>query len=227
MRPAVPGSPWRPRPSRPFVIGHRGNSFEQVKGFVESGADFVEIDLWVHGHHFESRHERALYPLPILFEKWYLRRRVPEFNLVETLEAIEGRAWLFLDLKSGGERVVELVAEARRRHPDVPLSASSPDWTTLRALADRVPRVDVFYSVAALERLDLLVSVARRDPRPIGVSCRATLLTRGIVDQLHDLGLRVVAWTVDELDRARRLANWGVDGITTHRPAEVRTLLES
>jgi glycerophosphoryl diester phosphodiesterase len=225
MRPAAPGSPWAHPRAQPYVIGHRGNSRDEIERFVERGADFVEVDLWVHHGQFESRHERALYPLPILFEKWYLKRRSPAFDLALALDQLAGRAWLFLDLKNGGEAVVPLVAEALRRFPAMPIAASGSDWGMLRALSDRVPNVDVFYSMAVIERLDLFYSVVGRDARPIGVSCRAELLTRDVVDELHEMGIRVIAWTVDQVDRARRLANWGVDAITTHRPAEVRAIL--
>jgi hypothetical protein len=225
MRPAAPGSPWAQPRERPYIIGHQANSPIEIANFLASAADFVEVDLWVHKSRFESRHERALYPLPLLFEKWYLRRRPPDFELVETLDEIRGRAWLFLDLKNGGEGVVPLLRFTRRRFPELPISASSSDWGTLRSLADGVPGIDVFYSMEVPERLDLFLSVAERDRRPIGVSCRATLLTQGLVDQLHGLGVRVVAWTVDEVDRALRLANWGVDAITTHRPADLRAIL--
>ena len=37
-----------------------------------------------------------------------------------------------------------------------------------------------------------------------------------------DLALLVVAWTVDDIDRAAELVGWGVDGLTTHRVAEMR-----
>jgi glycerophosphoryl diester phosphodiesterase len=40
------------------------------------------------------------------------------------------------------------------------------------------------------------------------------------------MGMRVIAWTVDEVDRASRLANWGVDAITTHKPGEIRAILD-
>ena len=227
MRPAAPGSPWAQRRTQPYIIGHRGNSQREIQQFVDVGADFVEIDLWVHDGKFESRHERALYPLPILFEKWYLKRRTPAFDLCSTLDEIEGRAWIFLDLKNGGDNVVPLVHEARRRFPGVPIAASGSDWGTLRKLADGVANVDVFYSIGVTERLDLFYSVAERDPHPMGVSCRAELLTNGAVQELHEMGKRVIGWTIDEVDRARRLANWGVDAITTHRPAEIRAILDA
>jgi glycerophosphoryl diester phosphodiesterase len=221
-RPA-PGSPWLPpRTGAPHIIGHRGNSRDEVVRFLGSGADFIEIDLWVHEGNFESRHERALYPLPLLFERWYLKLRSPHFDLSDTVAAIDGRAYLFLDLKNGGSHVVPLVRETLRRFPGLHLSASASDWATLRALHDAVDEVDVFYSMEVPERLDLFLSVIERDHRPLGVSCRARMLTPAIVDRCHALGLKVVAWTVDEPDAARRLAAWGVDAITTHRPTEIR-----
>lgn len=41
-------------------------------------------------------------------------------------------------------------------------------------------------------------------------------LTRDIIDKLHAFGLTVNSWTVDDKDAAERLAEWGVDYITTN-----------
>lgn len=51
------------------------------------------------------------------------------------------------------------------------------------------------------------------------------LVTRRIVERAHAAGLRVHAWTIDDPLRARRLLQWGVDGIFTNHPARmVRSL---
>jgi hypothetical protein len=224
-RPA-PGSPWiETGRQHPFLIAHAANSPEKIVGYLDSGVDFLEMDLWVHDGSFESRHERAMYPLPFLFERWYITGRAPHFDLPDCVDMIDGRAKLFLDLKNGGRGVIPLMREALHRYPGLHVSASSPDWATLRVLHDNVQEVDVFYSMETPERLDLFLSVHDRDQRPVGVSCRARLLTPQLVDHLHELGLRVVAWTVDEQDRARRLADWGVDAITTHEPTAIRAAL--
>jgi glycerophosphoryl diester phosphodiesterase len=55
-------------------------------------------------------------------------------------------------------------------------------------------------------------------------------LKRTDVDRLHDLGIRVMAYTVNEVARAKELFAWGVDGMFTDNlrefakafPAEVR-----
>jgi glycerophosphoryl diester phosphodiesterase len=44
------------------------------------------------------------------------------------------------------------------------------------------------------------------------------LLSAGAVQRIQSAGVRVFAWTVDDLDRLRRMAKIGVDGLTTNRP---------
>ena len=212
----------------PAVIGHgAGNTRALVASATEEGADFLEVDLWLHHGRFEARHERAVYPIPLLFEKWYLRWAPKKpFGLAELLEAAAGRVRVFLDMKSGGEEAARLL----RRSIDVVgaaprIAASAQQWRFLRALHTIVPEVETFYSIDVQAKLDLFLSVHERDRQPKGVSCRHTLLNAAIVDRLHDRGLWVVAWTVDDVERVQTLADWGVDAITTHRVGQVREAL--
>lgn len=209
----------------PAIIAHAaGNSVRRAGEAISAGTDFVEVDLWVRNGRFEARHERDIYPIPILYEKWYLRfaPRKP-FGLADLIRETNGRADLFLDLKNGSSAAARLV---RRSLDDAGLPvrvvASSQQWATLRAALEIIPEVETFYSIDVLAKLDLFFSIIERDVHPRGVSCRERLLTRGIVERLHALGLLVVAWTVDDAERARELAGWGVDGLTTHHVAELR-----
>ncbi len=214
----------------PALIAHTGgNSPRLAAAAIEAEADFLEVDLWVHAKRFEARHERALYPLPFLFEKWYLRwaPRKP-FGLAELLAANAGRTGIFLDLKNGGETAARLVREAiDRAGAGVRVAASAQHWSILRAVNRISPEVDSFYSIDVAAKLDLFLSITDRDRQPRGISCRHELLSATVVQRLHDRGLMVVAWTVDEIERAVALAAWGVDGITTHRVAEIREALGS
>jgi len=40
-----------------------------------------------------------------------------------------------------------------------------------------------------------------------------SLMTRRLINLIHDAGKRVIAWTVNDAKLMVRLANWGVDGI--------------
>jgi glycerophosphoryl diester phosphodiesterase len=212
----------------PALIAHgAGNTARLARAAIEAGADLLEVDLWVHGDRLEARHERAMYPLPFLFEKWYLRiaPRRP-FGLTELLTENDGRAGIFLDLKNGGERAAELIRRSVEMNaPGIRIAASAQQWAILRAISRVCPAVETFYSIDVPAKLDLFLSISERDVHPAGVSCRHELLTAPIVDRLHQRGLLVVAWTVDEVDRAAALAAWGVDGITTHRVAAIREAL--
>lgn len=209
----------------PALIAHGGGNTEALaRSAVADLVDFVEVDLWVHKGRFEARHERAAYPFPFLFEKWYLHRRPRKpFGLAELLEETAGRTRIFLDLKNGGESTARLVRRSLDQvGPDIHMAASSQDWHMLRAVGHLCPEVDLFYSIDVRPKLDLFLSVIERDEQPRGVSCEHTLLTEPLVGQLHERGLSVVAWTVDDLDRARELTVWGVNGITTHHAALFR-----
>ena len=48
-----------------------------------------------------------------------------------------------------------------------------------------------------------------------------------LVQRIHDAGLKIFVWTVDDPAAARRFAAAGVDGITTNRPGWLRAQLAS
>ena len=52
-------------------------------------------------------------------------------------------------------------------------------------------------------------------------------LTLQQVEEAHTLGLSVIAWTVNDMNDAARLLDWGVDGIISDYPDRLRALLKS
>ncbi len=210
----------------PAIIAHGGgNAIARAHDFIGMGADYLEVDLWMHRGRFEARHERRMRWLPVLFEKWYLSR-VPSamYGLEELLdETADHSTGIFLDIKNGGAGAAALLRRvlSTNQHPRR-VVASSQQWRALRAMRELTPEVDAFYSIDVRAKLDLFLSVVDRDTRPRGVSCKHTLLNQRLVRTLHDRGLLVVAWTVDDLERARELVSWGIDGITTHKVEEMR-----
>jgi glycerophosphoryl diester phosphodiesterase len=230
MTAAARADPWRGYDERgyPAIIAHAaGNTAKTLAIALDSDVDYVEVDVWFRSMDFDVRHERRLGRFPLLYEKWYLSRPPSTpFTLLQLFESLDGRAGVFLDIKNGHREAAETVAAILESAPaGTQVAASSQWWRVLRHLHEIAPQIPLFYSVDAEAKLDLFRSVVLRDHRPAGVSCRATLLTEPIVQELKSRGLRVAAWTVDDLSRAAQLASWGVDGITTHHPGDVHTLL--
>jgi glycerophosphoryl diester phosphodiesterase len=51
------------------------------------------------------------------------------------------------------------------------------------------------------------------------------LVDKSLVDQAHSLGLKVIPWTVDDVDDMRAQIADGVDGLITNYPARLRALM--
>lgn len=110
----------------------------------------------------------------------------------------------------------------------------------LGRLQDEAPGVT---TALGWRSLTTLIACSRGRVRPVGV--RATGRTGGafahvpmrlgrlpihserVIARAHDLGIRVVVWTVDEPTTMRTLLDSGVDGIITDRPDVLRDVLLS
>lgn len=99
---------------------------------------------------------------------------------------------------------LEVVAAAKRRFPSIETHwISERDLSAPAELAARA-------RAAGIDGLNL----DRRFP-----------IDEAFVAAVHAAGLRLHVWTVDEAEQARRLADAGVDAITTNRPGWLREQL--
>lgn len=218
------GRPLLPGLDCSAVISHAGgNNQWRVDQAIAQGADLIEVDLWENRGQFEARHERRIGSLPFLFEKWYFRRPDAPFRLADLLRATDRRARLLLDLKSGGLKPVHLLREAiDEAEPWLVPAASSQIWSVLRHIRRDLPEVPVYYSIDVRAQLDLLMENLRREEPPDGVSCRQQLLDADTIRTLRRAGMAIIAWTVDDPERARELVEQGVAAITTHEVEDIR-----
>lgn len=152
---------------------------------------------------------------------------------------------LHLDLKTlthGAE-----VAAALRTHDVVGRTlVSSHRWDALRAVADHAPEVTVgltypedrygvskraaLLPVVGAAVLAMRAALPRRIDRWLeraGASVAVLhqlLVSRAVVERCHALDVPVIAWTVDDPARARRLALLGVDAIVSNDPRIFKSL---
>jgi glycerophosphoryl diester phosphodiesterase len=107
----------------------------------------------------------------------------------------------------------------------------------LRRLQDEAPGVT---TALGWRSLTALVACSRGGVRPVGMGApgaafahvpmrlgRLPIHSERVIGRAHDLGIRVVVWTVDDPATMRALLDAGVDGIITDRPDVLREVLIS
>jgi glycerophosphoryl diester phosphodiesterase len=159
--------------------------------------------------------------------------RVP--TLVEAVEATRGRAMLNLDIKDEAA-IAPMVRDLRARNAlrDVVVTGCTEAWAALVHAEE--PALPVFLNMdAALGEAATKGSMALAEAgvaRALAGGLRGLNFHHGHVDPeligyAHARGVAVWTWTVDDTERMRELAAWGVDAVTSNDPAALtRTLGE-
>jgi len=218
---------------KPFaVVGHRGaagrfpeNTLKSIEYAIAAGADVVEVDVRA------TRDGRL-----IVFHDPDLKRL---FNRSERVRDLE-YAWIRSNLLLGGEPIplLEEVLETVRDRVGLFIEVKEPDTTS--HVVELVKRYGVVKDTAIISFYDEALVRAREvepqiatgliyakppgrvlDAKRLGASIvlpHYSIATEKANSLAHKLGLRVVAWTVNDTDTAVRLVKSGVDAIATDLP---------
>jgi glycerophosphoryl diester phosphodiesterase len=219
-----------------------GNTLESFAAAVEAGADTIELDvLWLEdGSPKLPAAERS--PLVIAHD-WGDADGRETLTLDQALESFTrpplDRVEVDCDLKLPG-REDELAAALRRHGLVERAMVSTMSRTSLARLAKLEPglrrgwtypkikrdwgsiwwaKPGVWTAVAVM-RARLPRLAARELPR-LGVEAMWVfhpLITRPLALATRAAGIELIAWTVDDVTRMRRLAELGVDGICSNDP---------
>ncbi|HEY3560972.1 MAG TPA: inositol monophosphatase family protein [Kribbella sp.] len=202
------------------VERHRENTVAAVRSAVDAGADVVEIDVRVtRDGVVVLLHDATLDRL------WGLDRQVREVDWAEVAELGEGDNRIpqladVLTLMAGTTLLIDVsepeIAEAAVQV--VRGSAARVAWCgdleamrAVRAL-DPEARIWLPWDRRDVPPADVLTSL-----RPEVVNSEYVVLSQPLVDAVHDAGLAVACWTVDDEDAMRWALALGVDAITTNR----------
>jgi glycerophosphoryl diester phosphodiesterase len=220
-------------------IGHKGadaiitgNTPESFDAAVEHGVDMIELDVLreqegrlIVAHDFDdalSRHPMDLTEALDLFTEPPLDKVEIDCDLklsgseAELAGALAGRG--LLDRAMVSTQEIDSLRKLRQLEPDLRLGWTYPkttrDWTQygwaqpalkagLRALRHRYP------SILAKQGPALQVDA---------VWVYHPIVTPKAVEVAHEMGLELMAWTVDDAARIRELLGMGVDGICSNDP---------
>lgn len=215
------------------IIAHRGTPRElpenTIPGFlraIEQGADAIELDVHatrdgvvvVH-HDFAPRAPGHVPPTRKLadltladLERYPLEGGVPIPTLAQVLGAVGGRAAVYVEIKATGieQRVVDVIGRANAR-----CSVHSFDHRIVRRVRELAPVLPTGVLLASY-LLDLTAVLRGAGASDLWEQWEH--IDQPLVDEAKRAGARVIAWTVNEPEDARRLASMGVAGICTDLP---------
>ncbi|MBI1357783.1 MAG: hypothetical protein GC160_25890 [Acidobacteria bacterium] len=208
------------------VIGHRGaaglaeNTIAAFEEALRQGADGIELDVrqTADGRlvvvHDSVVGDRAVQNTPyadlIASEAG---RSIP--LLEEALEKFGKSTVIDIELKTGGfeSEAAELIRQYTNPEKMV---VSAFDAKALLVMHDVLPEVQLGYIYNRTQDEEA------RHHAPIDVVIpQFRLASRELIEDVHDQGLEVWAWTVNDDAEISRLLRLGVDGLITDYPAKV------
>jgi len=223
------------------IIGHRGSPREHRENTLPSfarafadGADAVELD--VHAtrdgivviHHDATTNARAGEHGPRVVIAASTADEIAAVHipggsiptLAAVLSATPDRATVYVEVKAPAIEVavVSVIRSSGRR-----CAVHSFD----HRIALRVHELEPTIPVGILQTsypIDPLRPI--RDAAARDLWQHWELIDLALIDRVHDQGGRVIAWTVNDPDVARRLVDWGIDGICTDVPAVMRSRVD-
>lgn len=229
------------------LVGHkgadlivRGNTVESFKAAVDAGADTIELDvIWVRDADLPLE-ERA--PLMVAHD-WATHAAHPPLSLPEALDAFLepplDQVEIDLDIKLPG-REEEFVEALRERGLIDRAMISTTEMHVLKRVLELEPNLrrgwtypkagrdynrqpwarPILHGALQMMRLQLPGLAAEKLPQ-LGVFAMwiyDPLASAKLARICHHAGVELIAWTVDDADRMRKLVDMGVDGLVSNDP---------
>ncbi|MFF7757277.1 glycerophosphodiester phosphodiesterase [Streptomyces griseorubiginosus] len=212
------------------AVAHRGapyrvreNTIDSLRTALDLGADAVEVDVrltrdgvpvLLHDHTLKRlwEHDRPLLSLSADEVRGLTDGRVP--TLAEALRATEGDR-LMLDLPGTREvRVARRIVDVVREESAQDRVYYCADAGAMLAVREADPSAEIALTWTSLAppRPALLNAV-----KPRWLNYRFSLMDRDLAERIHTDGYLISVWTPDTRRSMRRLAEMGVDSITTNR----------
>jgi len=156
--------------------------------------------------------------------------RIP--TLEELLRTFPAQ-WLSIDLKQGDPRTEERTIELLRAHGHAQRCIlGAEDAQAAQRLRAMAPDIPSFFSRAEVREFVLRFSSHlwwgyRPPAQSLQIPARSGAIRmdrKGLVARAHEMGVRVMYWTINESAQMRRLLDLGADGLITDRPERLAAI---
>jgi glycerophosphoryl diester phosphodiesterase len=212
-----------------IIVAHKGaSSPENVDRLVRAGATAIELDVHDGPAGPRVTHFAPVWALPGWLERDHRSFRLAGERRGDPLLA-DLLAWLPVTL----EVMLDLKEQlpARRSRLNAALSDALLGRDRISVSTSHVPDLTYFRDrgLGTWRTLSTGWALRRYLAQPPatgeGLSVSHQLLTPAVVTRLTaDCGATVLAWTVNDIERALQLRTWGVPGITTDSAAVMQAL---
>ena len=229
-------------------IAHRGESFLAPENTLaaanlawELGSGFVEVDVHLSSDHqvmvcHDDRVSKRAGDKPVISQthsqelrrldvgSWksaaYQNEKVP--FLEEVIATVPDQGTLIVEIKCGPEILPvlqQITADSPNKNRLIFISFG---WETILAAKNRFPGHLCYWVSEDKTGLTDKIRVFA-DNGIDGIDLYYEIIDGEIIEQAHRSGLDVLCWTVDDPIKARQLIDLGVTGITTNRPAWLKS----
>lgn len=232
------------------IIAHRGssgnapeNTAASMNMAVESGCDGIETDLQLtkdkkvvvfHDWNVNRTTDGTGNIKDLTFEElskldngsWFDEKFKGEriIKLEELLDIVPEDITLNLELKSIGddfrgleEEVIKILNTKKRKNNIIISSFNHKVLENVRKL-DKDIKLGILYE-GYLLNLGKYIENLNLDIYSVHPSCN--YINQELVDEVHDLGLKLYAWTVNDKETLVRLEEYGIDGVITNYPSSI------
>ena len=228
--------------SKPLVIGHRGamgheteNTLASVQKALDLGVDMIEIDVFkIQSGEIVVFHDEKVDRLT------NGGGNIEEYNIVQlrqlildgghkipmlqdVLKQIDNKVALNIELKGPGTAdrvnfIVDYYIKSKGWSPEN-FVISSFNWDELRDM--RSHNADIKIAVLTSEDPIKAIDVAK-ELKAVAINPHFETLTKENTAKIHEEGLKVYTWTVNEPEDIQKMTEFGVDGIITNYPERVK-----
>jgi Glycerophosphoryl diester phosphodiesterase family len=200
-----------------LVVGHNaGDDLITAADAVAFGVGAVEIDVREIDGELSASHDQ---PLGFLQE---IAFRGPSLSRSWRIASL--RPTVLLHLKDHSDRFVARVAQFLAQRPARRLVIQASSVATLVSVRRRIPQAErllLIFNRAELARVRRSAAV---DGAADGLSVRESLVTPAVQQWTRSRGLKLFAWTVNDLPRLEQLIGHGLDGVMTENLNLMRLL---
>ena len=217
--------------SKVWIIGHRGaadcleNTIPSFQSALANGANALEFDVRQSGDgqlvviHGAVVGDHAVKSTPYeTFRQLPGDNEVPLFR--DVLKKFGKKTFLDIEFKHSGfeEEATELIRKYCNLEKTM---VSGFDTESLQKVHELAPEIQLGFIYNRTQDEE------SRHNCPVDVVIpQFRLASRELIDEVHDEGLMVWAWTVNDEAEIKRLLSLGVDGLITDYPERVKAVLK-